>query len=96
VFKLKSNAKNTILSPGRYLGLAANNPAAQRELAHCPCPAKEDACGGVAFAVDASGQPETLVPEQVLAGFIAHLGGYSARHGLDPKLTMFAVPSFYT
>jgi hypothetical protein len=46
--------------------------------------------------VDVNGQQETLVPEQVLAGFIAHLAGYATRHGLNPKLTMFAVPSFYT
>jgi molecular chaperone DnaK (HSP70) len=90
-FKLKSNSKNTIVSPSRYLGLTN----ASCELVHCPCPARETNAG-VTFGVDSNGQHENLVPEQVLAGFMGHLGGIVTLHGLDSKFTMFAVPSFYT
>lgn len=35
---MKSNFKNTIVSPNRYIGLKGDNELDKNELTNCPCP----------------------------------------------------------
>jgi heat shock protein 4 len=93
--KLKSNFKNTIVSPHRYLGLNATSPLTKQELSHSPCPSYFQE-GLLKFKVSVHGKPTALSPEQALASFMTQLSSTISLHNFGSKLTVFAVPSFFT
>jgi molecular chaperone DnaK (HSP70) len=93
--KLKSNFKNTVVSPHRYLGLNAAHPLTQQELTYSPCISQFEA-EQLKFRVSVNGKSSVFAPEQVLASFMTQLSSIIALRNFDSKLTVFAVPCFYT
>lgn len=69
---MKSNFRDTIVSPQKFVGIPADYPNIRSELKHCPC--KYDlGSGKIEFTVNYQGQKQTLVPEQALAAYFNKL-----------------------
>ena len=69
---MKSNFKDTISYPNRFLGLKPDYPMLRTEKKFCPakCVNKEDR---IAFEIKYQGTTETLFPEQIFAAYLNKL-----------------------
>jgi hypothetical protein len=69
---MKSNWRDTIAFPMRFLGLKHDYPFLRAEKKFCPakCNPKDDK---IAFDIKYQGQPESLYPEQVYAAYLNKL-----------------------
>ena len=70
--KMKSNFKDTVSYPARFLGLRPDYPMLRSEKKFCPakCITKDDK---IAFEVKYQGQTELVYPEQVFAAYLNKL-----------------------
>jgi heat shock 70kDa protein 4 len=93
--KMKSNFKDTVTYPGRFLGLSSEYPFLKAEQKFCPakCIAKDDK---IAFQVKYQGQAESLYPEQVFAAYLNKLRTIVEKNNFDSKSAVVAVPTYYT
>ena len=70
--KMKSNFRDTIVAPQRYVGLSVDYPHLRAETKHTPC--KNDVGSGrLQFQVNYQGQKESLFAEQALAAYFNKL-----------------------
>jgi len=92
---MKSNFKDTVSSPNRFLGLKPDYPFLRAEKKFCPakCVNKDDK---IAFEIKYQGQTETVFPEQVYAAYINKLKFILQKNGFDNKSAVVAVPPYYT
>lgn len=93
--KLKSNFKNTVVSPTRFLGLKTLSEAGRREVETCTCDTKLEG-NTLLFKVNTDGREEALTVEQILAAFMTKLSSIVEHNNLDEKLVMLSVPSCLT
>lgn len=93
--KMKSNFKDTISYPSRFLGLRPENPflRAEKKFVPAKCVTKDDK---VAFEVKYQGQTETLFPEQIYAAYINKLKFILEKNGFSNKSAVVAVPTYFT
>lgn len=93
--KMKSNFKDSIAAPMRFMGLSADYPALRHEKKYCPakCVDKE---GKIAFEVNYQGQKESLCPEQIMAAYLNKLKLIIRKNGFDNKSAVVAIPSYLT
>mgnify|MGYP000979591878 FL=1 len=92
---MKSNFKDTVSFPSRFLGLRPDNPLLRAEKKFCPakCVTKDDK---IAFEVKYQGQPETLFPEQIYAAYLNKLRLIIQKNNFDNKSAVIAVPPYFT
>jgi heat shock protein 4 len=93
--KMKSNFKDTVSYPARFLGLTPDHPMLKAEKKFCPakCTTKENR---VAFEVKYQGQTETVFPEQVFAAYINKLKFILQKNNFENKAGVLAVPTYFT
>lgn len=93
--KMKSNFKDTISYPARFLGLPHDYPMLRSEKKFCPakCLTKD---GRVAFEVRYQGQTETVFPEQAFAAYINKLKFILQKNNFENKAAVLAVPTYFT
>jgi heat shock protein 4 len=92
---MKSNFKDTVSYPSRFLGLRPDNPflRAEKKFVPAKCVTKDDK---VAFEVKYQGQAETLFPEQIYAAYINKLKLILEKNGFSNKSAVVAVPTYFT
>jgi molecular chaperone DnaK (HSP70) len=93
--KMKSNFKDTVSFPSRFLGITPDNPFLRSEKKFCPakCITKENK---IAFEVKYQGQPEVLYPEQIYAAYLNKLRLIIQKNNFDNKTAVMAVPPYFT
>ena len=93
--KMKSNFKDTVSFPARFLGLRPDYPLLRSEKKFCPakCVNKDDR---VAFEVKYQGQAETVFPEQVFAAYLNKLKFILQKNNFENKSGVLAVPAYLT
>lgn len=92
---MKSNFRDTIVAPQRFIGLPTDYPMLRAETKHCPC--KYDlASGKIQFTVSYQGQKETLVAEQALAAYFNKLKSIMEHNEFESKEAVIAVPPYLT
>ena len=93
--KMKSNFRDTVTYPTRFVGLGSEYPFLRAEKRFCPgrCINKDDK---IAFEVKYQGQQETLYPQQVLAAYLNKLKHILAVNKFENKSGVVAVPTYFT
>jgi molecular chaperone DnaK (HSP70) len=93
--KMKSNFKDTISYPARFLGLRPDYPMLRSEKKFCPakCITKDDR---IAFEVKYQGQTESVYPEQVFAAYLNKLKFILQKNNFENKSAVLAVPTYFT
>jgi molecular chaperone DnaK (HSP70) len=93
--KMKSNFKDTVSYPARFLGLNPEHPWLRAEKKFCPakCVTKD---GRIAFEVKYQGQAEQVFPEQVFAAYINKLKFILQKNNFENKSAVLAVPTYFT
>lgn len=95
LIKMKSNFRDTIVAPQRFVGLGVNYPHLRAETRHCP--AKNDISSGkLQFQVNYQGQKESLYPEQALAAYFNKLRSIMEHNQFESKEAVIAVPTYLT
>lgn len=80
--KLKSNFKNSLVSPLRYLNLQEGTEGAQKELAFTFCPTVFEG-KDLKFKLNYNGTSDKFVPEQILGSYFSQLSSIIQHNGLD-------------
>lgn len=82
--KMKSNFKDTVTFPSRFLGLSPDYPFLKAEQKFCPakCATKDDK---LAFQVKYQGHAESLYPEQVYAAYLNKLRNIIEKNNFESK-----------
>ena len=94
--QIKSNFKNTVTYPNRFLGLPGDYSQLRQETKFVPCKTLTTEAGKIAFEVVYQGQKQVLVPEQVTAAFLGKIRKIIAHNGFENKEAVVSVPSYYT
>lgn len=88
---MKSNFRDTVVAPQRFVGLPADYPQLRSETKHCPC--KYDISSGkIKFIVNYQGQSESLTPEQALAAYFNKLKSIMQHNEFESKEAVIAIP----
>lgn len=92
---MKSNFKDTVTYPLRFLGLTPQYPFLRSEQKFCPakCTTQDNK---IAFQVKYQGHPESLYPEQVYAAYLNKLKQIIEKNNFDNKSAVIAVPTYFT
>lgn len=92
---MKSNFRDTVSFPSRFLGLTPEYPFLRAEQKFCPakCLPKDNK---IAFQVKYQGNQESLYPEQVFAAYLNKLKEIVQRNNFDSKSAVVAVPTYFT
>jgi molecular chaperone DnaK (HSP70) len=92
---MKSNFRDTIVAPQRFVGLSGEYPDLRAETKYCSV--KYDLSSGrLQFQVNYQGQKESLVPEQALAAYLNKLKQIINHNEFESKEAVIAVPSYLT
>jgi molecular chaperone DnaK (HSP70) len=92
---MKSNFKNTIAYPLRFLALTADSPALKQESKWLYCPLVQQE-NKVAFEVKYAGEITLFNPEQVLAMMLQKLKKILVANNLKDNAIVLSVPSYFT
>ena len=93
---MKTNFRDTVTYPNRFLGLDVNYPRLKEELKFIPARSSKGENGRLYFNVNYQGQQETLLPEQVMAGYISKMRSIMTLNKLVNTEAVISVPSYYT
>lgn len=92
---MKTNFKDTIVSPMRYLGLDPHYPMLKAESKFTPAKTVQHN-NRIGFDVHYHGEKLTLLPEQVMAAYFNKLKLIIAKNGLENKEVIISVPTYLT
>ncbi len=92
---MKSNFKDTIVSPMRFLGLDAHYPLLRAETKFTPAKTLQHE-NRIFFDVNYQGQKLNLLPEQAMAAYFNKLKLIIAKNGLENKDVILSVPTYLT
>jgi heat shock protein 4 len=94
--QLKSNFKNTIVFPNRFLGLTPNSTTLpeEKKWLYSPLVTTED--NRIAFEVRYRGEKRTFLPEQITAMMFQKLQSTYKKHGIGHNDIVLSVPTYYT
>lgn len=93
--KMKSNFRDSVVAPQRFLGFDAHYPMLRAETKYCPARSTIQH-NKLEFEVNYQGQKEALVPEQITAAYINKLRNIIAKNGFENKEAVLAVPPYLT
>jgi heat shock 70kDa protein 4 len=95
--QLKSNFKNTIVFPTRFLGLRADSPllAEEKKWLYTPLTTVEGD-NRIAFEVKYKGEKRTFQPEQIVAMLLQKLQSNYKKIGVGHNDMVISVPSYFT
>jgi len=94
--QLKSNFKNTIVYPTRFLGLAADAPILEEEKKYIFTPITRTDDNKIAFEVLSRGEKQRFLPEQAVAMMLSKVKENIHREGISANDMVISVPSYYT
>lgn len=94
--QLKSNFKNTIVFPTRFLGLRADSPLLPEEKKWLYTPLATIDGDRIAFEVRYKGEKKTFQPEQVVAMLLQKLQASYKKIGVGHNDMVISVPSYFT
>ena len=92
---MKSNFKDTIVSPMRFLGLDVHYPMLRAETKFTPAKTVQHN-NRFAFNVNYQGENLTLLPEQAMAAYFNKLKLIIAKNGIENKEAIISVPTYLT
>lgn len=92
---MKSNFKDTIVSPMRFLGLDAHYPLLRAETKYTPAKTVQDN-NRIKFDVHYQGEKLSLLPEQAMAAYFNKLKLIIAKNGFENKEVIISVPTYLT
>jgi heat shock 70kDa protein 4 len=92
---MKSNFKDTIVAPMRFLGLDSEYPLLRSETRFSPATSNKSE-GRLTFNVNYQGTKHTLVAEQIMAAYLNKLKLIIAKNGLENKEVILSVPAYLT
>ena len=92
---MKSNFKDTIVAPMRFLGLDVNYPLLRAESKFTPAKTVHNS-NRISFDVNYQGEKLTLLPEQVMAAYFNKLKLIIAKNGFENKEVIISVPTYLT
>lgn len=93
--KMKSNFRDTVVAPQRFVGLTPEYPMLRAETKYSPARSNLSE-GKVKFEVNYQGQKESLFPEQILAAYFNQLKQIIAHNGFENKEAVIAIPPYLT
>ena len=93
---LKSNFKNSVVYPTRFLGMRGDSPnfKEEKKWLYNPCIVNED--NSLSFQVRYKGEQARFSPEQVTAMFLQKLVQTYRKHGVSLNEFVLSVPSYFT
>jgi len=94
--QLKSNFKNTVVFPTRFLGLTPDSPLLNEEKKWLYCPLVTTADNKIAFEVRYKGEKRQFVPEQIVAMMLTKLQNTNRKIGITHNDMVLSVPNYYT
>jgi heat shock protein 4 len=94
--QLKSNFKNTIVYPNRFLGLKNNCSFLEQETKHLYNKLATTADNKVAFEVQYKGEKKQFYPEQIVGMMLQKFKGIIRRGGIQHNDVVMSVPNYYT
>lgn len=94
--QLKSNFKNTIIFPTRFLGLRADSPLLAEEKKYLYTPLATVDGDRIAFEVRYKGEKRLFQPEQVVAMLLTKLQANYKAMGIGHNDVVISVPSYFT
>lgn len=92
---MKSNFRDTVVAPQRFVGLSVDYPHLHAETKHCPAKNTTES-GQLQFQVNYQGQKELLKPVQVLAAYFNKLKSIMEYNGYESKEAVIAIPPYLT
>lgn len=92
---MKSNFKETIVSPMRFLGLEANYPLLKAETKFTPAKTTTND-GRIRFDVHYQGDKFSVLPEQAMAAYFNKLKLIIAKNGFENRDVIISVPTYLT
>jgi heat shock protein 4 len=92
---MKSNFKETIVSPMRFLGLEATYPLLKSETKFTPAKTTTND-GRIRFDVHYQGEKMSVLPEQAMAAYFNKLKLIIAKNGFENKDVIISVPTYLT
>lgn len=92
---MKSNFRDTVVAPMRFLGLEAEYPLLRSETRFSPASSNRSE-GNLRFDVNYQGTKHSLVPEQIMAAYLNKLKLIIAKNGLENKEVILSVPAYLT
>jgi len=93
--KMKSNFRDTIVAPMRFLGLEAEYPLLRSETRFSPASSNRSD-GKLKFDINYQGTKHSLLPEQIMAAYLNKLKLIIAKNGLENKEVILSVPAYLT
>ena len=93
--KMKSNFRDSVVAPQRFLGLSSDYPMIRAETKYCPARSSFNN-GKIQFEVNYQGQKEALVPEQIMAAYFNKMKLTVLKNGFEDKEAVIAVPPYST
>jgi molecular chaperone DnaK (HSP70) len=94
--QLKSNFKNTIVFPTRFLGLSADSSILNEEKKWLYCPLVTTDNNKIAFEVRYKGEVKRFLPEQVVAMMLSKLQNTYRKSGITHNDVVLSVPNYYS
>lgn len=92
---MKSNFKDTVVSPMRFLGLDINYPMLRAETKFSPAKTTTND-GRVKFDINYQGEKLSILPEQAMAAYFNKLKLIIAKNGFENKEVIISVPTYLT
>lgn len=94
--QLKSNFKNSVVFPTRFLGVTPNSPFLndEKKWLYNTLVTTED--NKLAFEVTSQGTKQRFLPEQVVAMMLQKIKKIAAMDGINHSDMVISVPSYYT
>lgn len=93
--KIKSNFKDTVVAPMRFLGLDVDYPFIRAETKFSPA-SSNFSDDKLKFDVNYQGVKHSLLPVQVMAAYFNKLKLIIAKNGLEDKEAIISVPAYLT
>ena len=94
--QLKSNFKNTITYPNRFLGLSPDATVLEEEKKYIFTPLVPTADDKIAFEITNKGEKQRFVPEQAVAMMLSKVKENITKGGFNADEMVISVPSYYT
>lgn len=92
---MKSNFKDTVVAPMRFLGLDTQYPLLRAETKFSPAKTTANE-GRVRFQVNYQGEKLSILPEQAMAAYFNKLKLIIAKNGFENKQVIISVPTYLT
>jgi len=94
--QLKSNFKNTIIYPNRFLGLTPDAPVLEEEKKYIFTPIVPTDDNKIAFEIQNRGEKQKFIPEQAVAMMLSKVKENITKAGFSANEMVISVPSYYT